>query len=111
MKGKINELRTEISENTVVGICPKCGKDLVVKSGRFGKFIGCKGFIKGCRTTYNLKSFTIFDEGLKVNLNFNDCFNGKNLVDYTRFEEIVLNYFDELNDENKEIASKINKYH
>lgn len=109
IKTKINELRSEVEVDTIVGICPKCGRDLIIKSGKFGKFIGCKGYaIKGCRTTYNIKSFTIFDEGLKININFKDCFEGKNLVDYARFEEIVQNNFDELNSENQEIASKIN---
>ena len=28
----------------VVGDCPKCGKPLLKRSGRFGEFIGCKGF-------------------------------------------------------------------
>ncbi len=26
------------------GVCPKCGKMLVEKKGRFGKFLGCSGF-------------------------------------------------------------------
>lgn len=109
MINKINGLRNELENGTIVGICPKCGRDLIIKSGKFGKFIGCKGFnVKGCRTTYNLKSFTIFDEGLRININFNDCFDGRNLVDYERFQEIVQNNFDELNNENKEIALKIN---
>ena len=30
----------------VVGDCPKCGKQLLKRSGRFGEFIGCKGFPK-----------------------------------------------------------------
>ena len=30
----------------VVGDCPKCGKPLLKRSGRFGEFIGCKGFPK-----------------------------------------------------------------
>lgn len=24
--------------------CPKCGKDLVVRTGKFGKFLACSGF-------------------------------------------------------------------
>ncbi len=34
----------------VVGDCPKCGKPLLKRSGRFGEFIGCKGFPK-CKFT------------------------------------------------------------
>lgn len=39
-----------------VGVCPQCGGDLVVRSGRYGKFIGCSAFPK-CRKTYNIKTF------------------------------------------------------
>jgi ssDNA-binding Zn-finger/Zn-ribbon topoisomerase 1 len=24
--------------------CPECGKPLVIKEGRFGKFVGCSGY-------------------------------------------------------------------
>jgi len=33
--------------------CPKCGEELVIKTGRFGKFLACSGFPK-CRFTKNL---------------------------------------------------------
>lgn len=31
--------------------CPKCGNDLILRYGRFGKFIGCSNFHAGCRYT------------------------------------------------------------
>ncbi len=31
-------------------VCPKCGKPMVVKTGRFGKFIACTGY-PACKTT------------------------------------------------------------
>ena len=34
-------------------ICPECGKKLVERSGKFGKFIGCTGFPK-CRFTQSV---------------------------------------------------------
>ena len=34
-------------------ICPECGKKLVERSGKFGKFIGCSGFPK-CRFTQSV---------------------------------------------------------
>lgn len=37
----------------VVGECPKCGKDLLKRSGRFGDFVGCSGFPK-CSFTCSL---------------------------------------------------------
>ena len=35
-------------------ICPKCGKDLVLRNGKFGSFYGCGGF-PNCRYTQNVK--------------------------------------------------------
>jgi len=49
--------------------CPKCGKPLVVKTGRFGKFIACSGYPE-CRHT---KSFQV-----KLGVNCPEC--GKELV-------------------------------
>ena len=34
----------------VLGKCPECGKDLIKRSGRYGDFVGCKGFPR-CRFT------------------------------------------------------------
>ncbi|MBX7077399.1 MAG: DNA topoisomerase I [Methanobacteriaceae archaeon] len=38
----------------IVGVCPDCGKELVKRSGRYGDFVGCKGFPK-CRFTCSLE--------------------------------------------------------
>lgn len=32
-------------------ICPLCGRDLVLREGRYGRFYGCTGFPNGCRFT------------------------------------------------------------
>lgn len=38
-------------------ICPRCGRILTEKDGRYGKFLGCSGYYRiGCRYTYNLES-------------------------------------------------------
>jgi DNA topoisomerase-1 len=37
-----------------VGECPECGKPLLKRSGRYGEFIGCKGFPK-CRFTCSVE--------------------------------------------------------
>ena len=34
-------------------VCPKCGKPMVIRTGRFGRFLACTGFPK-CRTTLPL---------------------------------------------------------
>ncbi len=40
--------------NEVVGECPECGNDLIKRSGRYGEFVGCKGFPK-CRFTKSIE--------------------------------------------------------
>ncbi len=40
--------------NEVVGECPECGNELIKRSGRYGEFIGCKGFPK-CRFTKSIE--------------------------------------------------------
>lgn len=40
--------------NEVVGECPECGNELIKRSGRYGEFIGCKGFPK-CRYTRSIE--------------------------------------------------------
>ena len=37
-------LRDGLYNDTVVGPCPKCGADMVVRPSRFGMFIGCTGY-------------------------------------------------------------------
>jgi DNA topoisomerase-1 len=44
--GKINEVETVVSD----AVCEKCGKNMVVKQGRFGSFLGCSGYPE-CRNT------------------------------------------------------------
>lgn len=38
-------------------ICPKCGKPMVIKTGRFGKFLACTGFPE-CKSTKAIKDET-----------------------------------------------------
>lgn len=45
------EKQTE--EVEYVGKCPECGKNLIIRSGRYGDFAGCEGFPK-CRFTVSL---------------------------------------------------------
>ena len=48
-KGEVKPAGEELDE-----VCPDCGKPLVVKSGRYGKFIACSGYPK-CRYKRRLK--------------------------------------------------------
>ncbi|MFA5080195.1 MAG: type I DNA topoisomerase [Candidatus Paceibacterota bacterium] len=36
--------RTEVPDEISDKVCPKCGKNLVTKMGRFGKFLACPGY-------------------------------------------------------------------
>lgn len=49
VKGKPNKGQAIKSEE----ICPKCGQTLIVKKGRYGKFMGCPGY-PVCKFTRNL---------------------------------------------------------
>lgn len=45
-----SDLTTEVTDEA----CPECGKPLVVKLGKRGKFIACSGFQEGCKYTRNV---------------------------------------------------------
>jgi DNA topoisomerase-1 len=46
-----SDLTTEATDE----LCPECGKPLVVKLGKRGKFIACSGYKEGCTYTRNLE--------------------------------------------------------
>ena len=45
-----SDLTTEATDE----LCPDCGKPLVVKLGKRGKFIACSGYQEGCKYTRNI---------------------------------------------------------
>ena len=49
-----SDLTTEATQEA----CPDCGKALVVKLGKKGKFIACSGYQEGCRFTRNIDKET-----------------------------------------------------
>ena len=42
--------KKELTEESIDKQCPDCGKDMIIKAGRFGKFIACTGYPE-CRHT------------------------------------------------------------
>jgi len=46
--------KQEIAEEKTEKICPKCGKNLIIKLGKFGKFYACSGFPE-CKHTAPLE--------------------------------------------------------
>lgn len=66
--------RLKLPIGTVVGKCPKCGEPLVISNGKFGRFISCSAFKKtGCKNTYNIETFKVFDKNLINKLNVYDA--------------------------------------
>ncbi|MDR1364128.1 MAG: type I DNA topoisomerase [Oscillospiraceae bacterium] len=43
-KAETKDLKLELKENETDIICEKCGNKMVIRRGRYGKFIGCSGY-------------------------------------------------------------------
>ncbi len=56
-KAKISVQKIKIADEKTAEVCPKCGKPMVIKMGRFGKFIACSGYPE-CKTTKPLMKKT-----------------------------------------------------
>ncbi len=55
LQNKYKEInKKEITEEKTDKICEKCGKPMIIKIGRFGKFLACSGFPE-CKNTISLK--------------------------------------------------------
>jgi DNA topoisomerase-1 len=46
--------KVKLADEPTGDSCPKCGKPLVIKTGRFGKFIACSGY-PGCKFTQSFQ--------------------------------------------------------
>ncbi len=53
LEGKYETVESQKVEEKTDEVCPKCGKPMVIKRGRFGKFLACSGF-PDCKTTKRL---------------------------------------------------------
>ncbi len=49
----------------IVGICPKCHHELVLREGKFGRFIGCRNY-PNCKKTYQLNNFEVKEESIEL---------------------------------------------
>ncbi len=58
LEEKYESVVTQKVEEKTDEVCPKCGKPMVIKRGRFGKFIACSGFPE-CKTTKKLPDPTL----------------------------------------------------
>jgi DNA topoisomerase-1 len=63
--------KKDLTETETDEKCEKCGKPMIIKFGRFGKFMACTGFPE-CRTTKNL-SGTKEDEDAQLQASTEKC--------------------------------------
>jgi DNA topoisomerase-1 len=50
-----NMVKVKQADEPTDEVCPQCGRPMVIRTGRFGKFLACSGFPK-CKTTKSLKA-------------------------------------------------------
>ena len=55
------EQMAKVPDEPTDEVCPKCGKPMVIKAGRFGKFIACTGYPQ-CKTTKPVEEVKESDE-------------------------------------------------
>ncbi len=68
-KAVLTAERVKLEDEKTGDACPKCGKPLVIKTGRFGKFIACSGYPE-CKYTQSYQ--------IKIGVNCPKC--GKEIV-------------------------------
>jgi len=76
-KKNLMQKETEISKQdfikeTTDEKCDKCGKDMVVKMGRYGKFLACSGFPE-CRNIKSLRKEGELDDSQKIDEKCPEC--------------------------------------
>lgn len=54
LENKYEEVEKQKTDEETKEICDKCGKPMIIKHGRFGRFIACSGFPE-CRNTKKIK--------------------------------------------------------
>lgn len=70
--------KKEVEDETTDEICEKCGKPMVIKRGRFGKFMACSGFPE-CKSTKTIKV-----EPTKIGMKCPECKEGDIVERWTR---------------------------
>ena len=82
LEEKYEEVKKHEVTETTDEVCEKCGKPMVVKLGRFGKFLACSGFPE-CRSTKTLRS-----EPETIGMKCPKCIEGDVVVKRTRRKKI-----------------------
>ena len=74
------EVEKQMPEETTDEVCQNCGKPMIVRYGRFGKFLACSGFPE-CKTTKSLKSR---EEQKPLDMACPKCVEGNVIIKKTR---------------------------
>ncbi len=82
LEEKYEEVKKHEIAETTDEVCEKCGKPMVVKLGRFGKFLACSGF-PDCKTTKTLKTAPA-----TIGMKCPKCIEGEVIIKRTRRKRI-----------------------
>lgn len=73
-------------EGDTVGLCPRCHKELKVRNGKYGLFIGCTSY-PNCKKTFPYEGFRVNTELIKLQKH-NDYETIKKIIDTTEDKHI-----------------------
>lgn len=83
LEEKYKEVRKHETAETTDEVCEKCGKPMIVRLGRFGKFLACSGF-PDCKNTKPLKTSGPETIGMKCP----KCIEGDVVIKHTKRRKI-----------------------
>lgn len=78
LETKYAEVKKQTTDEETDEVCEKCGKPMVIKMGRFGKFIACSGFPE-CKNTKKIK-----EELETIGMKCPKCKEGEIIIRRTR---------------------------
>ena len=82
LENKYNEVEKQNNDEETSEICEKCGKPMVIKHGRFGKFMACTGF-PDCKNTKTIKQ-----EPKTIGMKCPKCLEGEVIEIRTRYKKL-----------------------
>ncbi|MBU3925540.1 topoisomerase DNA-binding C4 zinc finger domain-containing protein, partial [Patescibacteria group bacterium] len=78
LEEKYESVEKQKTDEETDEICDKCGKPMIIKYGRFGKFMACSGF-PDCKNTKNIKK-----ESQTIGMKCPKCENGEIIIKRTK---------------------------
>lgn len=82
LENKYSEVEKQNNDEETKEICEKCGKPMVIKHGRFGKFMACTGF-PDCKNTKTIKK-----EPKTIGMKCPKCLEGDVIEIRTRYKKL-----------------------